>query len=220
MSTVEDAFRRTVDVAFHQAVAFGTRSVVGTVASLPLVTAGPVVLGVGHAVRTLYRRGSQHGVRETAGLFLTGMRRHAAEGLFLSFALFLFAAVTAVDVVLLLRAIGPVGDALVVASLLMTVTLGLVAMHAAALVVCEIPTRAAVRDGAVLLARAPAATVLQGLVVASLVLLGTLTMVGWVLIGFAAAVAVSLAATDRLYADESDESPLYGPSEAAGRRGP
>jgi hypothetical protein len=204
------AFRRAVHTAFHQAVAFGTLSVVGALASVLVVTAGPAVFGVAYGVVTIVRRGSQHTVRETLGLFSTGVGRYLREGLALSLFLVLFAAAAVADLWLLLSDPSVVLVALLVVSLVMFVSVTFVAMHAVALVVFETTRGSVLRDAAVVVVRYPFATALQALVVGSLFVLGTLTMVGWALVGFAVAVAFSLLATDLLYESAGAASPLYG----------
>lgn len=208
-SPLEDAFRRTVDTGFHQSVAFGTLSILGALVSLPVVTVGPAVFGVAHAIVTLSRRGSQHGVGETAELFVQGLRRYLVEGIAISaFVLFFALGIVANGFVLATGA--PVWLAgLVALSTLFLLGCFLVALHAVALVACGLPPRAAIRDGTVLLFGHSGTTVGQGLVVASIFVLGHLTIIGWALIGFAVAVSFTVRTTDRLYQESDGNSPIY-----------
>jgi hypothetical protein len=196
-------------MAFHQAVAFGTLSIVGTLFALPVVTIGPAIFGVAYSVAMIYRRGSQHTVRETVSLFTAGVTRYLREGVALSCFVILFVAVALADVWLLLGSPSAVVMALLTASLSLFVMCLLVVMHAVALVVFETTAGSPLRDGAVLAAHNPGATVLQAIVVASIFVLGVLTMVGWAIVGFAVAVAFSLSATDRLYESAAASSPLH-----------
>ena len=209
-SPLETAFRRTIDSTFHQAVAFATLSVSGAILSLPVITVGPAVFGVAHGIVTVSRRGSQHGVRESLGLFVEGMRRYLTEGI-------------AVTAFLLVLVFGLVANgfllateqrvwlvALVTLSTLLLIGCALVVMHALALVTCGFSPRTALRDGSVLLFRHPGATILQGSVVVSIFVLGHLTLVGWTLIGFAVTDSFVVQATSRLYEGDDGTGPLYG----------
>jgi len=206
MESLEAAFRRTVDTAFHQAVAFGTVSLLGTLLSLPLVTVGPAAFGVAHAVVVLTRRGAQHGVGEAASLFAAGVRENGVAGVAASVLLFALGAVVVGDSLLLASDAGALLAALVSLSLLFTAGIGLAAMHTVGLVACGMSLRPAIGDGVVLVLKRPGATLVQAAVVASLLALGWLTMIGWALLGFAAAVSFSVRATDGLYG--ADAGPL------------
>lgn len=207
-SVLERAFRRTLDRTFHQAVAFGTLSILGTLLSIPVVTVGPAIFGVAHAIVTTSRRGAQHTVRETVQLFGEGARLYAREGLALSvFLLFLVGVLFANGLVLFAGNAVWIG---VVAVLSIAVAAGclLVVMHAVTLVVCGVTPRSSLRDGTLLLFKHPGVTVGQSIVVGSVFVLGTLTMVGWLLVGFALAVSFSLRATDGLYQAIDGNSPI------------
>ena len=209
MATAETAFRRTINTAFHQVVAFGTLSLVGSVVSLPVVTAGPAVIGVAYGVTIIFRRGAQHGVRETFGIFKTGFARHMVEGILLSLALVVLMGSTWSNLMILFGGPAPLTGAVLILSLALLAACTLVVMHAVSLIACGVGLTPAVRDGTVLLVRRPIATLSQAGVIASLLVLGLLTMFGWALIGFAVAAAFSVAATDRVYVDLGHGSPLY-----------
>lgn len=209
-SPLEIAFRRTIDASFHQAVAFATVSVSGALVSLPFVTFGPAVFGLAHAIVTVSRRGSQHGIAESLGLFVEGMRRYLLEGIAVSAFLLFLAFGLVVNGFLLITEARIWVVALAALSTLLLVGCALVVMHALALVSCGFSFRTALRDGAVLLFRHPGTTVAQGIVVTSIFVLGHLTLVAWALIGFAVAVSFIVQATSRLYEGDDGNNPLYG----------
>ncbi|WP_256391532.1 hypothetical protein [Natronoarchaeum rubrum] len=209
-ASLDRSFRESIRSGYNNAVAFLTLSLLGALATVPVATVGHAVFGVTYAVGVILARGTPHTAREAAGLFAEGVRRNAATGALLTAAIAVAGAVLAGNVLVItspsaavaLVALAVVSTALIAAGLVVLVV-------AVALVACGQSVRAGVRDAAVLVASNPGYALVIGLVVASLLALGALTLgVGWAVVGFSFTAGFVLLATAHAYEERAGENPL------------
>jgi len=209
-ASLERSFRESVRSGYNNAVAFLTLSLLGALATIPLLTAGHAVFGVTYAVGVVLARGTPHTAREAAGLFAAGIQKNAETGAMLTLTLvgvgLVLAgnalAVASRDVAVALVALAVVSTALIAAALHVLVV-------AVALVACGQSVREGVRDATVLVVSNPGYTLVVGLVVASLLALGALTLgIGWAVVGFSFTAGFVLLATAHAYEERAGENPL------------
>jgi len=209
-ASLDRSFREAVRSGYNNAVAFLTLSIVGTLALLPVVSAGHAVLGVTYAVGAILARGTPHTAREALGLFADGVRRNARVGALLTLAILAGGAVLAGNALAILTP--NVDVALVALAFVSTALVGaalVVLAVAVALVACGQPVRIGVRDAGVLALSSPGYALVLGAVVASLLSLGALTLgVGWAVVGFAFTACFVLLATAHAYEERAGENPL------------
>ncbi|WP_135855082.1 hypothetical protein [Halorussus salinus] len=198
-AALETPLRRSINAAFHNAIAALTLSFVGTLALLPLVTIGFALLGVVHAMRVILARGSPHTARQTVGLFIDGVRTHLVQGAGLSALIWLLVGLVGGNLLMLTGTV-PFLVRLVALLSLTAALIGLCALPYIVVVTDAAESlRTGVRDGVVLAVQNLRYTILLDLVLASLLVLGVLTMVGWALIGFGFAAVLTLVGTNLLY---------------------
>lgn len=209
-AALEESLRAAVRSSYYHGVAFVTLSILGGIVLVPVITIGHAILGVTYASGTILSRGTPHTAREAVRLFRIGIRRSLVEGVLLSVTLISLVGLLVGNMILLTtEGTETVLIAFTIASVLLITASVLVALYAVALVACGQSPAASARDSAVLAIGNPVYTLLLGVLVVTILVLGALTLVvGWAVIGFAFTSAFVLYATDTLYETESGESPL------------